>query len=428
MVVGAVRAGLVVLTLLVAVSASPAATAAAVPGPARQPVPPVAPVTPVVPRLHGAGGLAQPAPPGGGDAGPSLLVATEGRQSTQASYPFVAGKGSTVSGRLRFLSQEYPEWFGSEYNDLFSVALATPQGAVVLATGNLNSSTWDAGMLGYGGAAETITFDEDLGRFAGQTVELQIHVANVADTFYDSAVAVFDLRIDDEPACSDADLTDRHGVPGSGDKRNQLNGHDSQFTGRDGARFRSLVETVAAEAGISPGLLAANALTEQPTRGAWLTTDPVKTPKAGVDDWGELAGRIRKSIPGSPAIATTEVEGVFENEQGRDIPILELANGRDALRAMAWTLRYAEVRMTSEVGDVYGALTANERFTLQRFAFNQGIPSAIDLLRGTDAGGEGLLITSGAIGKSHPQRTATVRAAQAVHLANTVFGEGATCR
>ena len=82
MVVGAVRAGVAVLALL----APPAAGhTAAVAGPARQPAPPDEPL--------------------------SLLVATEGRPSTEAAYPFVVGEGASISGKLRFLSQEYPTYY-----------------------------------------------------------------------------------------------------------------------------------------------------------------------------------------------------------------------------------------------------------------------------------------------------------------------------
>ena len=366
-----------------------------------------------------------PAPAGAQEEGGglSLVVETAGRQSTQASYPFVVGEGASISGRLKFLSQEYPEYYGTEYNDLFSVALATPQGAIVLATGNLNNSTWGEGSLGYSGTAQTIEFSADLSRFVGQTVELQIHVANVEDTLFDSAVAVFDLRVDDEPACSDEQLRDLHGVPGGGDKRNRIDVFDQQFSGKNGARFRNLVETVAAEAGVSPGLLAVNALSERSSAAKWLTADPVQTQESGVDDWGTLAGDIGSKLPDAPDIPVTDTGEVFTNEQGRDIPVVEFANGRDALRAMAWTLRYAEVRM-AEGSAAYTSLPPNERYTLQRFAFNRGIPAAVELVRS----GDEVLVKDGDIGPSHPQRTATVRAAQAVHLANAIFGEGASCR
>ena len=369
-----------------------------------------------------------PEPPGGKEGGGlSLLVATEGRQSTQASYPFLVGEGASISGKLRFLSQEYPEYFGSEYNDLFSVALATPHGAVVLATGNLNNSSWGEGSQGYSGAATTIDFSEDLSRFAGQTVELQILVANVADMLFDSAVAVFDLRIDDEPPCSDDRLKDLHGVPDS-PARDRIDGFDQQFAGRDGARFRNLVETIAREAGVSPGLLAVNALAERSAAAAWLTKGPVQTQESGVDDWVSLEASIRDRLPGSPRIATTSTSEVFENEQGREIPIVEFANGRDALRAMAWALRYAEVRMVEDGSATYSALPPNERYALQRFAFNRGISAAVDLVKDTSGSGASVLVDKGEAGPKHPQRTATVRGAQAVHLANSIFGEGASCR
>lgn len=365
----------------------------------------------------------------GGGGALSLLVATEGRASTSAAYPFVVDEGTSISGRLRFLSYEYPEYYGSEFNDLYSVALATPQGAIVLATGNLNNSTWGEGALGYTGGATTVEFNEELSRFAGQTVELQIQVANVADTLYDSAVAVFDLRIDDRPPCSDDQLRQQHGVPDGGGtpERDRLDGFDRHFGGRSGAKLKNLVESVAAEAGISAGLLAVNALTERSSPAAWFTSDGVQTQHAGVDDWATLGPEIQGRVPGAPAIAAQDTGQVFDNEQGRQIPVLEFANGRDALRAMAWTLRYAEVRMTEDGGAGYGDLPAGERYALQRFAFNRGIPAAVELVRQATGGQGAVLVDQGAIGPSHPQRTATVRAAQAVHLANAVFGEGASC-
>jgi hypothetical protein len=376
-----------------------------------------------------AAAVAAPAPARAQPAsGMSLMVETAGRQSTQASYPFVVGEGASISGRLRFLSHEYPDYYGTEFNDLFSVALATPQGAVVLATGNLNNSTWGEGSMGYNATAQTIEFSEDLSRFVGQTVELQIHVANVEDMLFDSAVAVSDLRIDDEPACSDDQLNDLHGVPEGGEKRDRIDGFDQHFSGKSGARFRNLIETVAAEAGVSPGLLAVNALSERSSAGKWLTSDPVQTQESGVDDWETLAGDIRSKLPAAPDIPATATGEVFENEQGRDIPIVEFGNGRDALRAMAWTLRYAEVRMTEDGAASFGSLPPNERYTLQRYAFNRGIPGAVDLVKSTAASGDSVLVKDGEIGPSHPQRTATVRGAQAVHLANAIFGEGASCR
>ena len=221
------------------------------------------------------------------------------------------------------------------------------------------------------------------------------------------------LRIDDEPPCDDDRLADQHGVPDDGDKGDRVDGFDPLFAGRDGARFRSMLETVAAEAGISPGLLAANALGEEPAAADWLTARPVPQGQSGVDDWEAVEPAIRKAIPGAPDIPTS----------GGDF-----RNGRDALRAMAWYLRYAEVRMTAGAGTAYASLPANERYALQRYAFDEDIPAAVQLARDAGPSGDGVLVDSGPVGSGDPQRTATVRAAQAVHLANTVFGEGASCR
>lgn len=368
-------------------------------------------------------------PDGADDPGLTLFLETAGNQAAMSSYSFVVTEGGNVSGRLTFLSNEYPEYFGTQYNDLYSVTLATPQGVIDLASGNLNNSSWGPGSQGYNGTATTVEFSEDLSRFAGEALNLRVYVANVEDQLYDSAVSVSDLRIDDVPPCSDDDLHELHGLPASGRPRNLLDGWDRRFQGSRGARFMSLVEAAAAEAGINPGLLAVNALTENSSMSVWLSSGPVDTPESGVDDWDGLASRIESRVPGPPDISTAPTGEVFRNEQDRDIPILAFANGRDALRAMALTLRYAEVRMVEDGWQGFADLPANVRFSLQRYAFNRGIPGAIDLVEAAGAnGGADLLIPTGEIGPSHPQRTATVRGAQAAHVANEIFGEGVTCR
>jgi hypothetical protein len=101
----------------------------------------------------------------------------------------------TLVGRIRFLSNEYPEWYGSTYNDSYVVYLTSSSGTKTLAKGNLNSSSWGTGVAGYSGATAEININVDLSKYVGQSVTLVFKVSDVGDTVVDSALAISDLRI-----------------------------------------------------------------------------------------------------------------------------------------------------------------------------------------------------------------------------------------
>lgn len=101
----------------------------------------------------------------------------------------------SLSGRVRFLSNEWPTWYGTEYNDTYLVRLTTPGKLSVLASGNVNSSTWSSGILGYNGKAPEVTFTEDLSGMAGQVANLHYEVRDVGDLLVDSALAIDAMRV-----------------------------------------------------------------------------------------------------------------------------------------------------------------------------------------------------------------------------------------
>lgn len=335
-----------------------------------------------------------------------MIAETFGSEDANASYPFVVGDGATLSGTVEFLSDEWPVYFGQEYNDLYTVTLATPGGVVVLASGNLNNSSWvDGSDHGYSGTADAVAVNADLRRFAGQVAELQIHVANVGDDAVESAVVISDLRIDAAAPCDDEALAGLHGLASAsgGDRLDSL---DHLFNGPDGASFHNLVQLVADEAAVEPGLLAVTALEAEGSLDAWLSADGLAAADVGLPDWATAEAELRAALPDAPAIATT-APGTF-------------ATGRDALRALAWTLRHVDAQLTAEAGAAYSDLPANERMTLQAFAVDQGAPAAVEL-----AGSGSVLDADPAA--TGPQRAATVRGGQAVHLSYNVFGMGASC-
>lgn len=137
----------------------------------------------------------------------SGIVSTAGDQRSvgHLAQTFQVQVGmDTLAGKIRFLSDEWPQWYGSEYNDAYTVYVTSPAGAKVLAAGNLNGSAWGAGVSGYNGATAEIPISYDLKPIAPQNVlaptaqvTLNVVVQDVGDTIIDSAVAVTDFKVED---------------------------------------------------------------------------------------------------------------------------------------------------------------------------------------------------------------------------------------
>ena len=119
-----------------------------------------------------------------------LLLRTVGEGPTYISRTFVAKPGVTsVALRYRFQTEEVPGgYFGSEFNDFFSVAVRTLTGGdMAYESNNMNQ----LGLHAFDSAGSTawrqkvlpISNDQD-------TVQVDVEVANVADDLYDSVVFV----------------------------------------------------------------------------------------------------------------------------------------------------------------------------------------------------------------------------------------------
>ena len=128
----------------------------------------------------------------------SAVVSTSGDENSlgKISQNFVVNPGEdTLVGKMKFLSNEYPTYYGSEFNDSYHLSLITPDGTKILSKGNLNSSTWGSGAGGYSGATEEINFSADVSKYAGKTVSLVGEVRDIGDSVVDSALALSDMRI-----------------------------------------------------------------------------------------------------------------------------------------------------------------------------------------------------------------------------------------
>jgi len=105
------------------------------------------------------------------------------------SQAFVVPPGyETMSGRVRFLSSEWPTWYGTEYNDTYLARLTAPGKSVILASGNVNSSTWSSGVLGFNGKAPEKNFTVDLSALVGKTANIHYEVRDVGDLLVSNCI------------------------------------------------------------------------------------------------------------------------------------------------------------------------------------------------------------------------------------------------
>lgn len=104
---------------------------------------------------------------------------------------------TTLEGKIRFISSEWPQYYGTQYNDAYIAKLITPAGVQIIDQGNLNSSSWSDGLLGYSGKASVVNVEIDVSSFAGQNVPLTLdfQVSDVGDQVVDSAMAVGDFKL-----------------------------------------------------------------------------------------------------------------------------------------------------------------------------------------------------------------------------------------
>lgn len=128
----------------------------------------------------------------------AAVISTAGNSNAlgSISQSFIVPPGyETVTGRVRFLSNEWPTWYGTEYNDTYLVRFSASGGSNILASGNVNSASWSSGLLGYNGKTPEITFTLDASAYVGQTVTIYFEVRDVGDTYYDSALAIDAVKV-----------------------------------------------------------------------------------------------------------------------------------------------------------------------------------------------------------------------------------------
>jgi hypothetical protein len=120
-----------------------------------------------------------------------LQLATAGEGEQSVSRTFTTSTGTTaVVVRYRFITSEVPGgYFGSQYNDYFSVSLRSKTGGTIAKESNtMNGLGLGAFNFSSGATAwRTVTLKTDP---KGDVIQLDVTVANVADGLLDSHVVI----------------------------------------------------------------------------------------------------------------------------------------------------------------------------------------------------------------------------------------------
>jgi hypothetical protein len=238
---------------------------------------------------------------------------------------------------------------------------------------------------------------------------------------------------------------------------------DPQLAGETGRKFKALVESVAADAGLNPGFLAAVLLAEWDRRSLYLSAGEVKSFVTGTDDFYASRVQLRAIVPVAFSKVRFDESRITTNinEHGRTVTTIPFRSGRDAALATAVYLKYAEIKLRkafAKNGGDFDTLPVETRFALVRIAMaagHGGISQDGDLIRFKKKDDHWVAVKKGEKGgalsgvasrvqrvlnqedilvrKYEPRndptksghitnRNATILAAQSMHLSNWFFG------
>jgi|GEM_PF-2600619 len=122
----------------------------------------------------------------------------------EQSFTVPAG-ATTLTIHYNFVSEEYPEFVGSVFNDVFNATLHTPDGSVEVAFEEVNSANFQpvSGIpCGSGdctwGQTGWLTASIDVSQWAGTDDTITLTVHDVGDTIYDTVVLLDNLTCRDD--------------------------------------------------------------------------------------------------------------------------------------------------------------------------------------------------------------------------------------
>jgi subtilisin family serine protease len=204
---------------------------------------------------------------------------------------------------------------------------------------------------------------------------------------------------------------------------------DRFFWGSSGKRFKQLVEDCARDTDLNPGLLGTIMMAETRDPFSYLSSDKIDSYYIGIDDFYEARAAIAKRVPAYAKVGwdKTQTPRTHLNDAitPREVKSIDLDSGRDGALAIAVYIKFHEVRLREIAKDNRGdfdALSAETRFALTRAAMAAGTGGATKLLTDALAGKDIMVRKAIPVKIYQTQRNATVRAAQALHLSDWIFG------
>ena len=225
------------------------------------------------------------------------------------------------------------------------------------------------------------------------------------------------------------------------------------FRGKNGKRLKKLVEEVAREVDINPGLMAMTMIVESHGKPhIFLLRDKVESYHIGADDFYEASGAIAKKVPAYAKVGwdRNQTPVVHDNDSKactmkaaalaagdtvafgkysklcRQVKTIFLDSGRDAALAAAAYLKYYETVVREDVAKLNGEfddLPIEIRLGLTRMAMHTGRGGVAPRIREAVAGKDIFIRRSIPVKIHQVQRNATVRVAQAMYLSDWVFGK-----
>lgn len=224
-------------------------------------------------------------------------------------------------------------------------------------------------------------------------------------------------------------------VRGSGNTSLAVSGDQAasghrHFWAAGGTQFKQLVARAATDVGLNPGLLASVLIAETFVV-SYLSRTRVSSYEVGVDDFYESRASLEAKVPAYRKVRWDRKQKPIahpNDAQGtpRTVQTIFFDSGPDALLAVAVYLKFREVRLREEAakrGKDFDALPLETRWALIRGAMGAGVagitPSLEKALAGTD-----ILVRKNIPPKAYQTlRNATIRAAEALHLSDWIFGQ-----
>jgi hypothetical protein len=200
-----------------------------------------------------------------------------------------------------------------------------------------------------------------------------------------------------------------------------------------GKRFKQCIEWAAREVNLNPGLLASTLFAETEEKYIYknyLMKSKVSSYDIGVDDFFDLKHVLAKSVGAYSKVGwdkkqTVEVHPNDAQTKKRNVKTIEFNSGQDALLATAVYLKYGEVYLCEKAKEANGNfddLPIETRFALIRIAMSAGRAGAAKRLNRAMSG-EDILVRNWKPPKEYnTDRNATIRAAEALHLSDWIFG------